>query len=153
MAVLAGGRLGFAAEQKLTNLVKQELVQIRIGSGQVMKGGPLSYLTIKRSHFLNGPHVLLWTDYYTKNCTYHIRKTEAIPTVVSYSRCTLLRMHLESHQTQSTWFDGTGLLANAGVSQSACSHQVYCGGDIDGDCALHWRAASPQLCQDGSLYN
>ena len=59
MAVLAGGRLGFAAEQKLTNLVKQELVQIRIGSGQVMKGGPLSYLKIKRSHFLNGGHVLL----------------------------------------------------------------------------------------------
>ena len=39
MAVLAGGRLGFAAEKKLTILVKQELVQIQIGSSQVMKGG------------------------------------------------------------------------------------------------------------------
>ena len=61
MAVLAGGRQGFAAvsEQNLTVLDKQELVQIEIGSGQVTKGGPLSYLAIKRSHILNGRHVLL----------------------------------------------------------------------------------------------
>ena len=51
MAVLAGGRQGFAAlsEQNLTVLDKQELVQIEIGSGQVTKGGPLSYLT-KKGH-------------------------------------------------------------------------------------------------------
>ena len=52
MVVLAGARLGFAAEQKSTLLVKQELVQIQIGSGQGKKGGPLSYLAIKK-HFLN----------------------------------------------------------------------------------------------------
>ena len=58
---MAGGRQGFAAvaEQNLTVLDKQELVQIEIGSGQVTKGGPLSYLAIKRSHILNGRHVLL----------------------------------------------------------------------------------------------
>ena len=39
MAVLAGGRLGFAAELKLPVVVKQKLVQIQIGSNQVMKGG------------------------------------------------------------------------------------------------------------------
>ena len=61
MAVLAGGRQGFAAvsEQNLTVLDKQELVQIEIGSGQVTKGGPLSYIIIKRSHILNGRHILL----------------------------------------------------------------------------------------------
>ena len=61
MAVLAGGRQGFAAvsEQNLTVLDKQELVQIEIGSGQVTKGDPLSYLSIERSHILNGHHVLL----------------------------------------------------------------------------------------------
>ena len=42
---------------------------------------------------------------------------------------------------------------NAGRSQSACSRQVSRGGDIDGDCALHWRAASPQLSPDVSLYS
>ena len=49
MAVLAGGRPGFAAvaEQNQTVLGKQELVQVQIGSVQVMKSGPLSYLTIK----------------------------------------------------------------------------------------------------------
>ena len=49
MVVLAGARLGFAAEQKSTLLVKQELVQIQIGSGQGKKGGPLSYLAIKNT--------------------------------------------------------------------------------------------------------
>ena len=46
------------AEQNWTVLDKQELVQVQIGSGQVIKGGPLSYLAIIRSHFLNGRHVL-----------------------------------------------------------------------------------------------
>ena len=48
------------AEQYWAVLVKLELVQVQIGSGQVMKSGPLSYLTIKRSHFLIGHHILLW---------------------------------------------------------------------------------------------
>ena len=39
MAVLAGGRLNFVVGQTLSVLVKQELVQIQIGSSQVMKGG------------------------------------------------------------------------------------------------------------------
>ena len=62
MAVLAGGKCGFAAvaEQNWTVLVKLELVHVQIGSGQVMKSEPLSYPSIKRSHFLIGHHVLLW---------------------------------------------------------------------------------------------
>ena len=61
MAVLAWGRHVFTAlaEQNWTVLVKQQLVQIQLGSGQVMKGGPLSYLTIKSPHYQNGRHVLL----------------------------------------------------------------------------------------------
>ena len=59
MVVLAGGRLNFVVGQTLSVLVKQELVQIQIGSSQVLKGGPLSYLTIKRFHFLSVHHVLL----------------------------------------------------------------------------------------------
>ena len=62
MAVMTGGGHAFAAlaEKNWTVLVKQELMQIQTGIGQIMKGGLLSYLTIKRSHVLNGHHVLLW---------------------------------------------------------------------------------------------
>ena len=62
MAVLAWGRHGFTAlaEQNWTVLVKQQLVQIQLRSGQVMKGGPLSYFTRKSPHYQNGRHVLLW---------------------------------------------------------------------------------------------
>ena len=56
MAVLVGGRQPVWSVQ-----VKQALVQVQIGSGPVMKSGPLSYFTIKCSHFLDGPHVLMWT--------------------------------------------------------------------------------------------
>ena len=34
---------------------------------------------------------------------------------------------------------------------SASSRHASCGGYIDGDCALQWGAASPQLQHDGSL--
>ena len=62
MAVSAWGRHGFTAlaEQNWTVLVKQQLVQIQLRSGQVMKGGPLSYFTRKSPHYQNGRHVLLW---------------------------------------------------------------------------------------------
>ena len=36
------------------------LVQIPLTNGHVIKGGPLSYLTIKSPHYLSGRHVLLW---------------------------------------------------------------------------------------------